>query len=56
MRDDAFRKEVPKEKKSLRKVHKINKVNIGIVDDPKFINLTVTCSEEETLQYIEIFR
>lgn len=56
MRDDVIRKEAPKEEKSLIKVQEAKKVNIGTIDDPKFINLGVNFSEEETLQYIELFR
>lgn len=31
------------------------KINIGIVQYPKYLHLGVTCLEEEMLQYLDIF-
>ena len=31
-------------------------MNIGTIEDPKFIKLGDTCLEEETLKYIKLFK
>lgn len=40
----------------MRKVQETKKINTRTVDDPKWLNLGVTCSEEETLHYIDLFK
>lgn len=55
-RNDTIKEEALKEQPSPRKVQEIEKLNIKTIEDPKFMNLEVTFSEEETLQYIYLFR
>ena len=45
-----------KEEHSSRTIQETKKVNIGTTEDPNLLNLGVSFSEEETLQFIDLFK
>jgi hypothetical protein len=46
----------PKEEVSIRKVQETQKINIGIHDSPKYINIGTGCTMEEIDQYTSLFK
>lgn len=56
MRNDGTKMQIQRYEKSMRKVQESQKINIRTIDDPKCLNIGTTCSEEETLQYIHLFK
>lgn len=48
-RNDGIKMERPKDEHSLRKVQETKKIKIETIDHPRYLNLGVTCLEEETL-------
>lgn len=44
------------EEASKRKVQEIKRINIGTSEDPKMLNLGVTCTNEETREFVKLFQ
>jgi len=46
----------PKEEPFVRKVQETQKINIGTLDSPKYINIGTSCTIEEIDQYTLLFK
>jgi hypothetical protein len=44
-----------KEEASMRKVQETQKINIGIEEYPKYVNLRFSCTQEEINQHTSLF-
>jgi hypothetical protein len=52
-RDDQIKISKPLEEPSVRKVQETQKINIGTLESPKYINLGTSCTKEEIDQYTQ---
>jgi hypothetical protein len=55
-RDDQTNILDPKEEPYIRKVQETQKINIGTLDSPKYINLSSSCTIEEIEKYTLLFK